>query len=137
MRTPSCGHLTIYFSPQVTLVHLAADPIPLGLRVTGQKVPQKLVRPGNSLLVSLHGFFDYLLGLNELQLAGLLVFLGTCTLGPIWEPCVHQDWPNDASYVDMQTQLQGKKTDKGGQYVLLLDSNVAIHLCMDTASQIL
>jgi hypothetical protein len=30
-------------------------------------------------------------------------------------------WPN-SSYVDVQGRLQGKKTDKGGQHVLLLDS---------------
>ncbi len=29
-------------------------------------------------------------------------------------------WPN-SSYVDIQGHLQGKKTDKGGQHVLLLD----------------
>ncbi len=30
-------------------------------------------------------------------------------------------WPN-SSYVDIQCHLQGKKTDKGGQHVLGLDS---------------
>ncbi len=30
-------------------------------------------------------------------------------------------WPN-SSYADIQGHLQGKKTDKGGQHVLLLDS---------------
>jgi hypothetical protein len=30
-------------------------------------------------------------------------------------------WPN-SSYADVQGRLQGKKTDKGGQHVLLLDS---------------
>ncbi len=30
-------------------------------------------------------------------------------------------WPN-SSYADIQGCLQGKKTDKGGQHVLLLDS---------------
>jgi hypothetical protein len=30
-------------------------------------------------------------------------------------------WPN-SSYTDIQGHLQGKKTDKGGQHVLLLDS---------------
>jgi hypothetical protein len=30
-------------------------------------------------------------------------------------------WPN-LSYVDIQGHLQGKKTDKGGQHVLMLDS---------------
>ncbi len=32
----------------------------------------------------LPGFFEHLLGLAKLQLAGLLVFLGTRTLGLIW-----------------------------------------------------
>ncbi len=31
-------------------------------------------------------------------------------------------WPN-SSYADIQGRLQGKKTNKGGQHVLLLDSN--------------
>ncbi len=32
-------------------------------------------------------------------------------------------WPNsNSSYADIQGHLQGKKTDKGGQHVLLLDS---------------
>ncbi len=30
-------------------------------------------------------------------------------------------WPN-SSYADIQGRLNGKKTDKGGQHVLLLDS---------------
>ncbi len=30
-------------------------------------------------------------------------------------------WPN-SSYADIQGPLQGKKTDKGGQHLLLLDS---------------
>ncbi len=30
-------------------------------------------------------------------------------------------WPN-SSYADIHGRLQGKKTDKGGQHVLLLDS---------------
>jgi hypothetical protein len=30
-------------------------------------------------------------------------------------------WPNSC-YADIQSRLQGKKTDKGGQHVLLLDS---------------
>jgi hypothetical protein len=40
LRTPTFGNFTVYCSPQVTLVHLAADTIPLGMRVTGQQVPQ-------------------------------------------------------------------------------------------------
>ncbi len=82
MQTPSCGHLIIHSSPRVTLVHLAADPISLGLWVTGQEVPQKLVRLGNSLVVSLPSFFEHLLGVNNLHCMGLLVFLGGRTLRP-------------------------------------------------------
>ena len=40
---PTFGHLTVYCSPQVMLVHLAADTIPLGLCVAGQQVPQLLI----------------------------------------------------------------------------------------------
>jgi hypothetical protein len=79
----SCGYSTIHSSPKVMLVHLAANLVPLGLRVTGQDAPQKLVRLGNSLIMSLLGFMEHLLGLAELQLAGLLILLGTCTLRPI------------------------------------------------------
>jgi hypothetical protein len=52
-RMPFFGHLTIHSGPQVTLVHLAANLILLGLRVTRQEVPQKLIHCGNSLIVSL------------------------------------------------------------------------------------
>jgi hypothetical protein len=38
--TPPYNHLTINFSPQVMLVHLVADTIPLVLQITGQEVPQ-------------------------------------------------------------------------------------------------
>ncbi len=69
-RTPTFGHLTAYCSPQVTLVHLLADAIPLGLCVNGQQVPQLLVRLGNCLVVSLLGFLEHLLGLLNLHLAG-------------------------------------------------------------------
>ncbi len=62
----------------------AANPTPLGLWVTRQEVSQKLVCLGNSLIVSRPGFFDHLLSLAELQLVGLLILLGTCTLRPIW-----------------------------------------------------
>ncbi len=61
-----------------------ANPISLGLRITRQEVPQKLLRRDKSLGVSLLGFFEHLLGVGKLQLAGFLVFLGTSTLGPIW-----------------------------------------------------
>jgi hypothetical protein len=66
------------------LVHLAAYPIPLGLLVTGQEVPQKLIGLGNSLVMSLSGFFEHLLGVNDLHLAGHLIFFGGCTLRPSW-----------------------------------------------------
>jgi hypothetical protein len=52
------------------LVHLAADAIPLELHVTGQQVPQLLVRLGNCLVMSLLGFLEHLLGLFNLHLAG-------------------------------------------------------------------
>jgi hypothetical protein len=81
MRTPSIGNLTIHSSPQVMLVHLVAKPIPLVLQITGQEAPQKLVCLGFSLIMSLWGFFEHLLGLDELQLVGLLILLGTQTLG--------------------------------------------------------
>jgi hypothetical protein len=67
---PYC-HLTVYSSPQVTLMHLAANTIPLGLQNTGQEAPQLLVRLGNCLVVLLLGFLKHLLGLINLQLAGL------------------------------------------------------------------
>ncbi len=61
-QTPSCGHSTIHSSPRVTLMHLDANPILLGLQITGQEVPQKLVPHGNRLIVSLLSFFEHLLG---------------------------------------------------------------------------
>jgi hypothetical protein len=82
MQMPSFSHLTIYSSPRVMLLHLVANAIPLGLCVTGQEVPQKLVRLGISLVVSLLGFLEHLLGLPNLQLAGLDFILGDRTLGP-------------------------------------------------------
>jgi hypothetical protein len=81
-RTPSFGHLAIYSSPQVMLVHLAANVIPLGLRVARQEVPQKLLRLGNSLVMSLLDFLEHLLGLPNLQLAGLHFSLGIAPLAP-------------------------------------------------------
>ncbi len=68
---PTFGHLTIHCSPQVTLVHLVADAIPLGLCVTGQQAPQLLVRLGYCLVVSLLGFLEHLNCLLNLHLAGL------------------------------------------------------------------
>ena len=67
---PTFGNFTIYCSPRVILVHLEADAIPLGLRVTGQQVPQLLVRLSNCLVVSLLGLLKHLLGLLNLHLAG-------------------------------------------------------------------
>jgi hypothetical protein len=67
---PSFGHLTIYYSPRVTLVHLVADVIPMGLCVTGQQVPQLLMCLGDCLVVSLLGFLEHLLGMLNLHLAG-------------------------------------------------------------------
>jgi hypothetical protein len=62
--------LTVYCSPRVTLVHLVAGAIPLGLCVTRQQVPQLLVRLGDCLVVSLLGFLEHLLSLLNLHLAG-------------------------------------------------------------------
>ena len=73
-RTPTFGHLTIYCSPQVMLVHLAADAIPLGLCVAGQQVPQLLIRLGNCLVVRLLGFLEHLISLLNLHLAGHNVY---------------------------------------------------------------
>ncbi len=52
------------------LVHLAADAIPLGLCVSGQQVPQLLVRLGDCLVVSLLAFLEHLGSLLNLHLAG-------------------------------------------------------------------
>jgi hypothetical protein len=68
---PNFGHLTIYSSPRVVLVHLAADAIPFRLCITGQEAPQLLVRLGDCLVVSLLGFLEHLLSLLNLHLAGL------------------------------------------------------------------
>ncbi len=70
---PPYGHLTIYSSPRVMLVHLAANTIPLGLRIAGQEVPQLLIRIGDCLVMLLLGFLDHLLGLLNLHLVGLHV----------------------------------------------------------------
>jgi hypothetical protein len=50
-------------------VHLAADEIPLGLCVTGQQVPQLLVRLGDCLVMSSLGFLEHLGSLLNLHLA--------------------------------------------------------------------
>ncbi len=69
-RMPTFSYLTIYCSPRVTIVHLAADVIPWGLCISGQQVPQLLVPLSNCLVVSLLGFLEHLLGLLNLHLAG-------------------------------------------------------------------
>jgi hypothetical protein len=80
---PLFSNFTVYSSPQIMLVHHVANAIPLGLHVTGQEVPQKLICVGNCLVVSLLGFFEHLLGLLNLQLADLHVILGQDgSLGP-------------------------------------------------------
>jgi hypothetical protein len=66
--TPTFGLLTIYCSSRVTLVHLAADAIPLGLCVTRQQVPQLLAHLGDCLVMSLLGFLEHLLSLLNLHL---------------------------------------------------------------------
>ncbi len=82
MQTPSFGHLTIHSSPQVMLVYLTANANPLGLCITGQEVPQKLLHLGNSLAVSHLGILEHLLGMPDLQLASFQFIFGGCTLGP-------------------------------------------------------
>ncbi len=52
-------------------MHFAADVIPLGLCVTGQQVPQSLIRLGNCFVISLLGFLEHLLGLLNLHLAAV------------------------------------------------------------------
>ncbi len=69
--TPLFGHLTVHSSPRVMLVHLTANAISSGLRITKQEVNQLLVRLGDCLVVSLMGFLEHLLGLLNLHLAGL------------------------------------------------------------------
>jgi hypothetical protein len=73
-QMPTFGHLTVHCSPRVTLVHLGADAIPLGLCITGQQVPQLLVRLGDSLVMSLLGFLEHLLGLLNLHLVGRNIY---------------------------------------------------------------
>jgi hypothetical protein len=72
--TPTFGHLTVYCNPRVTLVHLVADTIPLGLCVAGQQVLQLLVQFGDCLVVSLLRFLEHLLGLLNLHLAGCNIY---------------------------------------------------------------
>ncbi len=69
-RMPTFGHLTVYCSPQVTRVHLAADAIPLGLCIAEQQVPQLLIRLGDCLVMSPLGFLENLGSLLNLHLAG-------------------------------------------------------------------
>jgi hypothetical protein len=81
--TFSFGNFTVYSSPKVTLVHLAANAILLGLCVTRQEVSQKLVLFGDCLIVSLLGFMEHLFGLLNLQFAGPHIIIGgDGSLGP-------------------------------------------------------
>ncbi len=73
LQMPPFGHLTVYSSPRVMLMHLAANTISSGLQIAGQEVPQLLVHPGNCLVMSLLGFLEHLLGLLNLHIAGLNV----------------------------------------------------------------
>jgi hypothetical protein len=79
MQMPFFGHSFIYSYPQVTLVHLTSNTVPLGLCTAIQEVPQKLVRLGSSLVVSLMGFLEHLLGMRNLHLASSL-----SSFGPNW-----------------------------------------------------
>ena len=67
---PPSGLLTIHSSPEVALVHLAANTIPLGLWIAGQEVSQLLVDFGNCLVMSLLEILEQLLGLFNIHLAG-------------------------------------------------------------------
>ncbi len=71
---PTFGHLTVHCSPQVTLVNLAADAIPLGLCIARQQVPQLLIRLSNCLVVSFLGFLEHLISLLNLHLVGRNVY---------------------------------------------------------------
>ncbi len=71
---PTFGHLTIHSSPQVTLVHLVADAIPLGLFDAGQQVPHLLIQLGNCLVVSLLGFLEHLMSLLNLDFVGRSIY---------------------------------------------------------------
>ncbi len=59
-------------------MHLMADPISLGLRITAVKVAQEFVYLSNSLVLFLLGELAHLLGLFELFLERFLVILGNC-----------------------------------------------------------
>jgi hypothetical protein len=63
-----------YCSQRVTLVHFAADAIPLGLCIARQQVPQLLIQLVNCLVVSLLGFLEHLLGLLNLHLSGCNIY---------------------------------------------------------------
>ncbi len=63
-------------------MHLAANTIPMGLRITRQEVPQLLVCLGGCLVVLLLGFLEHLLGLLNLHLVGLnIITRGDSVLG--------------------------------------------------------
>ena len=70
LQMPPFGHLTIHSSPRVTLVHLAANAISLGLRITRQEVFQLLIDFGNCLVMSLLEILEQLLDLLNLHLEG-------------------------------------------------------------------
>jgi hypothetical protein len=73
LQMPPFGHLTVHSSPQVTLMHLLANAIPLGLQIARWEVSQLLVDFGNCLVISLLEFLEHLLGLLNLYLMGLNV----------------------------------------------------------------
>ncbi len=70
LQTPPFGHLTVYSSPQVTLLHLAANTIPLELWIPGHEVSKQLVDFGNHLVMSLLEILKQLLGLLNIPLSG-------------------------------------------------------------------
>jgi hypothetical protein len=82
MGTPSFGYFILDSIPQVMLVHLTANMIPLGLSIPRQEVHQKSLRLGNCLAVNFLGFLDHLSSLPNIQLASLHVILGDSTLRP-------------------------------------------------------
>jgi hypothetical protein len=66
---PPFSPLTIHSSLRVTLVHLMANVIKLGLQIARQEVSQLLVDFGNCLIMSLLEILKQLLGLLNLHLA--------------------------------------------------------------------
>ncbi len=82
MRMPSHSHLAVYSSPQVMLVHLAADLNPLGLLLTRQEVLQEFVHLGHGLVMLLPGFSKHLSCLLNFHLTSFLVLFGIQTHMP-------------------------------------------------------